>query len=101
MHFNVGMDYEAVWLHYTDLKFLEDHDAATWSREEYERLEISVFRLLAAYYIEYGEFEEGLDEWLHQHWNKQIRALVHTMTHGDVVERVPAECIANIRHMYQ
>lgn len=101
MHFNVGMDYEAVWLHYTDLKFLEDHDAATWSREEYERLEISVFRLLAAYYIEYGEFEEGLDEWLHQHRNKQIRALVHTMTHGDVVERVPAECIANIRHMYQ
>ncbi len=101
MHFNVGMDYEAVWLHYTDLKFLEYQDAATWSREEYERLEISVFRLLAACYIEYGEFEEGLDEWLHQHQPEQITSLVHAMMHGDVAERVPAECIANIRRMYQ
>lgn len=101
MHFNVGMDYEAVWLHFTDLKFLELQAKKTWSREEYERLEISVFRLLAACYIEYGEFEEGLDEWLHRHQPEQIGDLVHAMAHGCSVENVPTDCIVYIRRMYQ
>lgn len=101
MHFNVGMDYEAVWLHYTDLKFLDYRDVRTWNREEYERLEISVFRLLAARYIEYGELEEGLDEWLHLHYPEKMGKLMHAMVHGDDAGKVSTECIADIRDEYR
>lgn len=100
IHFNVGMDYEAVWLHYTDLKFLENEKDKLKNRDDYVRLETSVFRALAADYIKSGEYAEGFDDWLHRDRTKCMKNLVHAMTRGDVVQSVSSEERLGIIHFY-
>lgn len=101
MHFNVGMDYEAVWLYYTDLQFLENQNGRKRKRDDYVRLEVSVFRALAARYIENGQYEEGFDDWLHWDRVKYMKDLVYAMVHDSAVQEISSELYSHIMLFYQ
>lgn len=64
LHFNAGFDYNAVWLPYVNLDFLEHMDWREWSRKESARLEMALFRYMAACFFEEDKSGQGFYRWL-------------------------------------
>lgn len=97
VHFHAGMDYEAIWLRYMDLGFLEEYSYEAEKQKTYRRLETALFRALAACYVEEGGHPEGFDEWLnHSDRPECMRKLVYAMVRGSVVQEVTPGDIRDI-----
>ena len=104
MHFNVGMDYESIWIRYTDMRFLEEKNFESWKQKTYRRLEVSLFRLLAALYIEEENCGEGFDEWMNQesiNFPECIKEMVYALFRGMIVQELSSECVKDIIRFYQ
>lgn len=100
LHFNVGMDYEAVWLPYMDLGFLEEEDRR-WDREKQRRLELALFRVMAACYLENGVYDGGFDVWIGQEYPGGVGELIYALVHGTETPEVSTGLIRFLVRMYQ
>lgn len=83
MHFNVGMDYEVVWLRYMNLRFLEERNGNDWEESDYQRLGFALYRCLAACYVEENDFV-GFDRWLGRKKTEAMSGIVYTVVSGDI-----------------
>lgn len=102
MHFNAGMDYEAIWLRHMDLGFLDGYGCEKQDPESNKRLEVALFRAVAACYIDEGGHPEGFDVWLNQPERPQCMGkLVYAMAGGSIAQRVEAADIRRIALFYQ
>ena len=90
MHFNVGLDYEAIWLWYTDLDFLENTSIKTLKTKEFrERFGVALFRALAACYVENGNYRYGFERWIKQCSPDDDSNLVCAMLGGKDIQDIP------------
>lgn len=64
LHFYVGFDYEIDWLHYMDLSFAERVNPRKWDQKRYTRLEMALFRCMAALFLEEKTENDKFDRWL-------------------------------------
>lgn len=51
IHFNVGFDYEILWLYRMDFRFIYKVSVAKWTKKESIRLGVCLFRYAAAVYL--------------------------------------------------
>lgn len=100
MHFNVGMDYEAVWLHYMDLGFLEERDGRG-DKDECTRLELALFRAVAACYLEGGDYDSGFDEWIGQGAPDGASEIIYAMAWGIELQELKNDLVEKIVWMYR
>lgn len=98
LHFNVGFDYEVVWLSNMDLKFVEEMEPDKWDRDAFARLEMALFRCVAACYMMQADAEQGFDYWLNSNMSEEICAIVKKLYDG-----VYESCVdnADILAVYQ
>lgn len=102
MHFNVGMDYEVIWLRYMDLAFLENISFRILKEEKYRiRLGVALFRALSAYYVEEGNYEFGFAEWINQSCSDGMLNLVYAILGEHDIQDIADEDIKRIIRMYQ
>lgn len=100
MHFNVGMDYEAVWLYYMDLGFLEER-YGRGNKDENIRLELALFRAVAACYLEDGDYGNGFDEWIGHGAPDGTREIIYAMAWGIELQELKDELVWKIVWMYR
>lgn len=100
MHFNAGIDYEAVWLRYMDLGFLERSDCRR-EKDENRRLELALFRMVAACYLEDGDYAEDFGEWMEQTISDGMREVIYAMVCGSELHKFRAGCIQDILWEYR
>lgn len=104
MHFNVGMDYEMIWLNYVNLSFMEEMSLGAWKKEEggWCRLKLALFRVLAACYLEDGNYEEGFDQWLrHEDTNGDMTDMVYALLNAEETREISDAKIKCIVRFYQ
>lgn len=101
MHFNVGMDYEVIWLPYTDLGFLEDESYRAWKEESGRRLEVGLFRALAACYVEEGHYKDGFYEWMRRSFPEYMIEIISVIFEGGEIREVKENQIKGIIRFYQ
>lgn len=63
LHFKVGFSYDVVWLCYMNLRFVENLDPKTWEEKDFRRIEMALFRYLAACYLSLSGGENGFRSW--------------------------------------
>lgn len=73
LHFHVGYDYEVFWLHYMDLGYTEDCP----KDENYIRLEMALFRCVAAIFLEEVHVEKNFWEWIKKRETQQRYEIDH------------------------
>lgn len=102
MHFNVGMDYEVIWLRYTDPAFLENISLKTLKNEKQRRrLEVALFRALAACYIEEGNYKCRFDGWIRQYSDNEGRNLVSAILGEDDIQDIPDDEMKRMIRWYR
>lgn len=100
LHFGVGFDYGIEWLHQMNLSFVEkikpNHEL---DKELYERLELALFRYVAAEYFEnYKKLNNsnGFKEWIHNNINKEQMQIILKLYEGKWENTLGKECIESI-----
>lgn len=100
LHFNVGFDYEIIWLYYTDLKFVDIERIGVWKHKDYKRLQIALFRCIAAYYLEQGKFTEGFGVWIRNNFSAELIKIIMNLYGGEYEGYVGKECQEEIFRLY-
>lgn len=102
MHFNVGLDYEAIWLWYTDLAFLENTSIKTLKTEEYRgRLEVALFRACAACYVEEGNNKREFGKWIRQNDQDDKLNLVRAIFEEKDIQNIPDDEMKRMIRQYR
>lgn len=101
IHFNVGFDYEILWLRRMDLCFVNHVSIIKWTRAESIRLSMCLFRYMAAVYLNEGE-NTDFSVWM---WMKAKDTAAYTMVKqlydGQYPDKLGADEYHNILRMCQ
>lgn len=76
LHFYVGFDYEIGWLYYMDLRFVEKVNFKQWDQKQYTRLEMALFRCMAAIFLEENTENDYFNNWLDKQGLAEIYKIV-------------------------
>lgn len=105
MHFYAGYDYEIRWLHYMDLAFAETAalEELNGDAGSYARLEMALFRLLAAVYTGQEECEGGFGRWLQEQEEigKEVKKIVYDLYKGIWHGTVGDDCRKQVHDLYR
>lgn len=83
LHFNVGFDYEVVWLYQMDLDFVEEMEE---KKEEWfsERVQAALFRCMAALFLNHDQAcalhcKKYFRQWLENNQTEEINGIIDLM----------------------
>lgn len=82
LHFNVGFDYDVVWLSYMNLNFIEDEEFSKNDEKNYIRLELAIFRFLVAHYLTDGKLKYSFKNWIRSFVPEDIRKIMEKLYTG-------------------
>lgn len=100
IHFNVGFDYEGLWLRQMDLQFVEQTVMRKWSRDASIRMGMAVFRCMAALYLEREDRPSGFQAWLLNTENTDIQGIIYQVYHVEYTECISVECYRAVISLY-
>lgn len=103
IHFNVGIDYQMVWLGYINLSFVEKISVSQTNKKVYKRILAAVFRCIAALflrndksYIDFGKFiGEKLED------NSGIRDILKNLHNARYEEEIDGKSIDELSRLYR
>lgn len=96
LHFNAGYDYVAIWLPYMNLDFIEEIERERWGSAEYVRLELALFRYIAACYLMEDNFEQGFCGWIDYKLPPQVVDVLDNLYHGNCKGKTNLQLMAEI-----
>lgn len=100
LHFHVGYDYEIFWLHYMDLCFANEPQ----KNEKYTRLQMALFRCVAAIYLNETSTGQDFESWLQnsdslkENEHGHIVEIIYTLYRGEY-DAVP--CAEDYKQAFQ
>lgn len=101
IHFNVGMDYQMIWLWYMNISFVEKINILEYEKYKhdqkeklYKRIQMALFRYFAADYLEkrFGDFSIYLDKAV----SPCIREILLYLYKGECIGELKQETIGDI-----
>lgn len=102
IHFNVGIDYQIVWLGYVNLSFVEKISVSQSNKKIYKRILVAVFRCIAALYLcnekKYTHFEKFIMESFE--YNSGIRNILEKLHDAKYEEEIDGKSINELSRLY-
>lgn len=100
IHFNVGFDYEGLWLRQMDLRFVEQTALREWSSDKNTRMGMAVFRCMAALFLETEDRRFSFRTWLLEKGNVDIQKIICQIFHVEYAESMSSECYHTVINVY-
>lgn len=89
LHFNVGFDYETLWLQKMDLQFMENVRLDTWNEKMSVNLGLALFRCKAAQYLCAERRKSDFKSWLQE--NNHVYEMIFQVYSGNYSQSISAQ----------
>ncbi len=97
LHFNVGYDYDVLWMYCMNLELVEKEYEL---EEKHALLKCALFRYIAALYLENQENCHEFELWMEEKCSKNLRNCIRKLGRGDYKEKIDKCTLEEISEMY-
>lgn len=101
IHFNVGIDYQIVWLGYVNLSFVEKLSVIQSNKDKYKRILVALFRCIAALFLS-DQRERDFTNFLEDTFkgNSSIKKILKNLFDASYEEEIDGKSLDELSRLY-